>query len=45
MHVSTVFIFVSIQLEKINIKATAFTITWYQKYKQQFAEGKILLKK
>lgn len=24
MHVSTIFIFVSIQLEKINIKATAF---------------------
>lgn len=44
MHVLTVFIFVSIQLEKINIKATAFTITWYQKYKQ-FAEGKILLMK
>lgn len=39
------FIFVSIQLEKINIKATAFTITRYQNYKQQFAESKILLMK
>lgn len=39
------FIFVSIQLKKINIKATAFTITWYLKYKQQFADGKILLMK